>query len=184
MGWKSTELRYGSLSIGIHWLTALLILGVYVFIELQSWFPKGSDTRALMKTWHFQLGLTVFFITLVRIAVRVMGPTPRIIPEIPAWQHWLSKAVQLALYAGMVLLPFAGWMMLSAAGKPVPFFGLELPHLIGENSDLAGQIKETHELIGKVGMFVIGLHTVAALYHHYFMHDNTLLRMLPERKDS
>ncbi|HUX31865.1 MAG TPA: cytochrome b/b6 domain-containing protein, partial [Thiobacillus sp.] len=71
---------------------------------------------------------------------------------------------------------------LSAAGKPIPFFGLELPALIGENKDLGKQIKEVHEFVGTTGYFLIGLHTVAALYHHYIKHDNTLTRMLPGRK--
>ena len=31
------------------------------------------------------------------------------------------------------------------------------------------------------GYFLIGLHAAAALFHHYFIHDNTLRRMLPSR---
>jgi len=33
--------------------------------------------------------------------------------------------------------------------------------------------------MGKVGYFLIGLHAVAGLYHHYVVKDNTLRRMLP-----
>ncbi len=29
MSWKNTEERYGSLSIGLHWLTLILIVLVY-----------------------------------------------------------------------------------------------------------------------------------------------------------
>jgi superoxide oxidase len=57
-----------------------------------------------------------------------------------------------------------------------------LPALIGENKDLAEQLEELHEVVGTTGYFLIGLHTVAALYHHYIVRDNTLTRMLPERK--
>ena len=35
--------------------------------------------------------------------------------------------------------------------------------------------------IGTIGYWLIGLHAVAALFHHYLMRDNTLLRMLPRR---
>ena len=68
-----------------------------------------------------------------------------------------------ALYLMMIGLPFAGWLILSAAGKPIPFFGLELPPLVDKNPDLAGQIKEWHETIGNAGYFLIGLHAAAAL---------------------
>ena len=64
----------------------------------------------------------------------------------------------------------------------LPFFGLQLPALIAENKDLASQIKEIHEAVGTTGYFLIGLHAVAALYHHYIKRDNTLTRMLPERE--
>jgi cytochrome b561 len=71
--------------------------------------------------------------------------------------------------------------LLSAAGKPIPFFGLDLPALISENKDLARTLKELHETCGTIGYFLIGLHAVAALFHHYIVRDNTLLRMLPKR---
>jgi cytochrome b561 len=32
-----------------------------------------------------------------------------------------------------------------------------------------------------VGYFLIGLHALAALFHHYVSRDNTLTRMLPGR---
>ncbi len=41
-----------------------------------------------------------------------------------------------------------------------------------------------HEAIGEFGYYLIGLHAAAALYHHHFMKDNTLLRMLPARRRS
>ena len=48
--------------------------------------------------------------------------------------------MHLALYLLMIGMPLAGWLILSAAGKPIPFFGLELPALIGPNKELAGQL--------------------------------------------
>lgn len=86
------------------------------------------------------------------------------------------------LYALMIAMPLTGWLLLSASGKPIPFFGLQLPALIAENKDLAKQLKEVHEVIGTTGYYLIGLHVVASLYHHYMICDNTLLRMLPGRK--
>ncbi|MDP3141776.1 MAG: cytochrome b/b6 domain-containing protein, partial [Methylotenera sp.] len=74
------------------------------------------------------------------------------------------------------------WLLLSAAGKPIPFFGLELPALVSKNKNLADLIKQIHETGGTVGYFLVGFHAVAALFHHYVVRDNTLLRMLPKRK--
>ncbi|MBW8457681.1 MAG: cytochrome b [Thiobacillus sp.] len=182
MNLKNSTLRYGSLSIGIHWLMLLLFVAVYGTIELRELFEKGSDPREALKTWHFMFGMLVFVLVWLRLAARLSGPTPAILPKPPGLQQLSSKLLHLALYLLMIGMPLTGWLMLSAAGKPIPFFGLELPALIDENKDLAKQIKEVHEFVGTTGYFLIGLHTVAALYHHYIKHDNTLTRMLSGRK--
>lgn len=76
-------------------------------------------------------------------------------------------------------MPIAGWLILSAEGKSIPFFGLTLPTLIAENEHLAKTIEEVHKTVGSVGYYIIGLHVLAGLYHHYIRHDNALIRMLP-----
>jgi cytochrome b561 len=182
MNWKNTTARYGLLTIGIHWLMLLLFVAVYGTIELRELFEKGSDPREALKTWHFMLGMLVFVLVWLRIAARLSGPTPAIRPEPAAWQQLSAKLLHLALYVLMIAMPISGWLLLSAAGKSIPFFGLELPPLIAPDKELAKQIKEVHEFVGTTGYYLIGLHVVAALYHHIFKLDNTLTRMLPERK--
>ncbi len=181
MSWKNTTNRYGSLSIGIHWLMLLLFIAVYGTIELRELFEKGSDPREALKTWHFMLGMLVFLLVWLRLAARLSGPTPAIQPAPPAWQQLSSKALHLALYLLMIGMPITGWLLLSASGKPIPFFGLELPALIGEDKELAKAIKELHEFVGTAGYYLIGLHAAAAFYHHYVVRDDTLTRMLPDR---
>ncbi len=179
MNWKNTTIRYGSLSIGIHWLMLLLFIAVYACIELRSLYPKGSDLREGLKTWHFMLGMLVFVLAWPRFAARLSGPAPLIHPEPVNWQQLSAKLLHLALYVIMIAMPLSGWLLLSASGKPIPFFGLQLPALIGENKDLAKLLKEIHETAGTAGYYLIGLHAVAALYHHFIKRDNTLLRILP-----
>lgn len=179
MSAESTNHRYGALSIGLHWLMLLLLAAVYACIELREVFPKGSDPREALKAWHFMLGLAVFTLVWLRLAVRGFSAAPPIVPPPSTWEKKLAGAMHLALYALMIGLPLAGWLMLSAAGKPIPFFGLELPALIGENKALARTLKEAHEAVATAGYVLIGLHAMAALFHHYVKRDNTLQRMLP-----
>ena len=181
MNWRNSTDRYGSLSIGLHWLMLLLFVGVYACIELRGFFPKGSDPREALKTWHFMLGLSVLVLALLRLVVHLTTATPRIEPDPPGWQKLSARLMHLALYGLMIGMPIAGWLLLSAAGKPIPFFGLQLPALIAESKSAASLIKEVHETGGTVGYFLIALHAAAALFHHYFVRDNTLRRMLPSR---
>lgn len=174
--------RFGAWSIGLHWLMLLLLVAVYACIELRGIFPKGSDPREMMKTWHFMLGLSVLALATLRLAVNIVSAAPEIKPDPPKWQKLSAKLTHLALYALMLGTPIAGWLLLSAAGKPIPFFGLHLPALIGQSKDMAEFIKEIHETVATAGYFLIGLHAAAALYHHYVVGDNTLQRMLPGRR--
>jgi cytochrome b561 len=178
---QNTTERYGSLSIGLHWLMLLLIIAVYACIDLREYYPKGSYIRDTLKTWHFMLGLSVFALVWIRLAYIIIGKVPKIQPEPPKWQILSAKLVHFALYILMIGMPLLGWLLLSASGKPIPFFGLHLPALISENKSLADAIKEIHETGGTVGYFLIGVHAMAGLFHHYFVQDNTLLRILPKK---
>lgn len=174
--------RYSSLSILLHWAMLLLITAVYSCILLREYYPKGSDLREGLKSWHFMLGLSVLLLVIIRIITRFLTAKPPIKPEPPAWQMLVAKGTHLALYAFMLAMPVAGWLILSAADKTIPFFGLELPALVAPDKALSGQVKEWHETFGTVGYFLIGLHALAALFHHYVVKDNTLRRMLPGKR--
>ena len=176
--------RYGTLTIALHWLMLALIAAVYACIELRVLWPRGSDPRELIKVWHYMLGLSVLALVLVRLGARLAGSTPPIVPRPPAWQTGLAHATHALLYLLMIGMPLAGWVLLSAKGEPVPFFGLTLPPLTGVNKALATQVKDVHETVGTVGYWLIGLHAVAGLFHHYVMRDNTLLRMLGRRSNA
>lgn len=174
--------RYSKLTIALHWLMLLLIIAVYATINLREIYPKGSDPREALKALHFMLGLSVLVLVFIRLPARFVGGTPNIIPEPKLWQKVAANAAQGFLYLMMIVMPVLGWLILSAAGKAIPFYGITLPALISENKDLAKSMKEIHETIGTIGYYVIGLHTAAALFHHYIKRDNTLIRMLPSFK--
>ncbi|SMP67663.1 cytochrome b [Noviherbaspirillum suwonense] len=182
MKWRNDATAYGGISIAFHWVMAALLVAVYAFMELRGIFPKGSAGRELMKNAHFMLGLSVLALAAARLALNLLDRAPPIAPEPPRWQSLSGHAMHYALYALMLGLPLLGWLLLSASGKPIPFFGLTLPALIAENSDTADLIKEIHEAGATAGYFLIGGHAAAALFHHYVKKDNTLLRMLPRSR--
>ena len=178
----SSPRRYGALSIALHWLMVVLLVAVYLCMLLSDNFPKGSATRDGLRTWHYMLGLSVFELVWLRLAVNLLAKTPPISPAPALWQLRLAQVVKLTLYIFMIGMPLAGWLILSAKGQPIPFFGMQLPALMAENKQAAGWIKDIHEVGATAGYFLVGLHAAAALFHHYFLRDDTLRRMLPGRR--
>lgn len=175
--------RYPLASIHLHWLTFLLVVLAYVFMEFREIFERGSAGREFMKATHYSLGLTILGLTLARLVVRITGgPAPAITPPLAAWQKHAAHLVHLALYAFLIVMPLVGWATLSADGEPVRLFGLELPALIGRDKILGGRLEELHEAGGTLGYLLIGGHALMAIVHHAVMKDDTLLRMLPGRR--
>lgn len=173
--------RYSVASITLHWLMLLLLAAVYAAIELREVFPKGSEPRDAFKMWHFMLGLSVLGLVWLRIAARLLWAAPRASPGEPGWRHVIASVTHVALYIFMIAMPIAGWLILSAEGKAIPFFGFELPALVGANEQLAERTEEIHELGGTIGYWLIGIHAAASLFHHYVLRDGVLARMLPVR---
>lgn len=174
-----THTRYRKLTVGIHWFMLALMIAVYAFIELRVLFPKGVPMRDTFKALHFMLGLSVLGLVALRLYARMTSSTPAIVPPLSKLHQLEASIMHFVLYVFMIAMPILGWLLLSAEGKPIPFFGLNMPALIAPNKEWAESIKEIHETIGTLGYWAIGLHAVAGLYHHYFKKDNTLQRMLP-----
>lgn len=173
--------RYSRPTIALHWLVLLLMVVVYACMELRGFAPRGSALRDAMKTVHFQAGLLVWVLVWVRLAFRLRGPTPPIVPAPPAWQSALGHLVHVALYGLMIAMPLIGWGILSAEGKAVNLLGIGLPALVAPSHDLAEQLEGWHETIANLGYALVALHAAAAVAHHHLVGDNTLRRMLPGR---
>lgn len=172
--------HYSRPSIILHWLMVAVIVAVYAAIELRGYWPRGSETREALKSWHFTLGLLVMALVWLRIAARLIWPGPAPLDE-PRWRKSIAMVTHIALYMLMIVMPIAGWVILSAEAKPIIFFGLQLPPLTSPNEALAHQVEEVHELIGTIGYWLIGLHAAASLFHHYILKDMLLSRMALRR---
>ena len=100
-----------------------------------------------------------------------------VLAALPAQQLALSAVARPSAAARLL-----AWLMLAAGDKPFPYFGFHVPAPVAIDPDFAKRLKYWHELLGSTGYWLIGLHAVAAVYHHHFVRDNTLRIMLPERK--
>ena len=176
----STISRYDPGLRRLHWLMAVLVLAAYLLIEQRGLFARGTPQRAAMVQGHFWVGLSILLLAAWRIGLRMRGVVPPITPTLPAWQALPAKALHLALYAFIVVMPLLGLATAWADDKALylPLTQVALPSLIAPNEDLAHQLEDLHGQIGEIFYWVIGLHVVAALYHHWVRRDDTLRRML------
>jgi len=175
----SNSYKYGRSLITLHWLMFFLFIFVYAVIEFRVFFDKGTPEREFMKSLHFMFGLLVLLLVLFRLVARRLSPRPP--PDSSeGWYKLLDRASQVGhwtLYAFMLGMPLMGWVVLSAAGQPIPFFGLFMPALIGPDETLSKQLKSLHETAGSFGYVLIGVHLLAAFFHQFILKDNLMARM-------
>ena len=174
---RNSQHRWGQVSIALHWLTALLVIGLAVVGLVMTELPN-SALKVQIYALHKSFGLTVLALAVLRLLWRALAGTPDDVPG-PRLQQLAANTVHWALYALLFALPFSGWLFNSAAGFPLKWFGLvSLPKLFtGYNPELKHLAHELHE----TGFYLLALlllaHAGAALYHHYVKKDDTLNRM-------
>jgi len=181
---SNTPETYGWGSQLIHWLTALLILSLFSLALIMTDMDNSPEKFQLYGL-HKSLGGIVIALTVLRIVWVLVQTKPDDIPGISSIQHLAAKAAHGLLYLWLLAMPLSGWIMSNASGYPVKLFDLvALPNLIDKNKEIAGFAHETHEILGTLGMVLIGIHVAAALWHHFGLKNNTLLRMMPGYKPS
>lgn len=170
---------WGSISLLLHWLTFLFVLGLAVVGLVMTELPT-SPFKVQVYALHKSFGLTVLGLTALRLLWRLYAGAPAPVAGTPRWQDAVAKLTHGAMYALLVAIPLSGWMFNSAAGFPLRWFGLfSLPRLSGYDPALKSLARETHETLFWVLATLVFVHAAAALYHHYRRHDRTLVRMLP-----
>lgn len=178
MSWKSTPLRWGGIMQSLHWLTALLVLGLLIVGLLMDELPT-SPTKIKVYALHKSVGLTVLGLLMLRVLWRLYDrrPTP---PPMPAWQHWAAQLTHGGLYVCLLVMALSGWLYNSASNFALRWFGLfSVPALSGPDKQLKEFAHEIHETTWIILLLLIALHVGAALKHHLIDKDHTLRAMLP-----
>ena len=177
--WRNTSNRYGCLSIGLHWVIALLVIGLLT-LGLYMTSQKMSPDIMRLYGLHKSFGITVLALVALRLSWRVYNHAPDLPVTMNRLERVLAKSTHWLFYVLLLGMPLSGWAMSSAGSHPVSFFGwFTLPGLLAPNKPLGHQFGEAHEIIGWTLIVLISLHVLAALYHHFIKKDDILRRMLP-----
>jgi cytochrome b561 len=171
--------HYTRSAILLHWLTAALIV-VSVCIGLYMVELKLSPLKLKLYSWHKWVGVTIFLIAAARLIWRARHPAPALPPNTPQWQRAAAAISHWALYVLLICIPISGWLMSSAFGVTVKYFGvIPLPDLVEKNKELAESLKLLHEALVYTMLTLVATHVAAAIKHHVVDRDNVLHRMLP-----
>lgn len=174
---RNTESHYGSVTILLHWIMAILIIGLLILGLYMVPLPISREKLKFYR-WHKEFGMLVLMLIVLRVAWRLSNITPSL-ASLPLWEKFAARSVHYAFYVFMFAMPISGWMMSSAAGFSVSFFGLFLlPDLVSPDENLRIALTEIHKWLGYLLIATLFLHVGASLKHHFINKDDILRRML------
>lgn len=171
--------RYTRTAIFLHWLVALGLIGTFAL----GFYMKGlalSPDKLKLYAWHKWAGMTLLVLIVVRLAWRLSHPAPELPISMKPMERLLAHAGHWLLYALMLAIPVSGWLMSSAQGFQVVWFGVvPLPDLVPKNAALGDLFKDVHVVLNYTMLITLIGHIGAALQHHFIKKDTVLTRMLP-----
>jgi len=176
---RNTPRRWGAIAQLLHWLIVLFIVAQFTLATLFEQLPAGAKKLTLLSR-HKSIGITILMLALVRLAWRWSNPTPTLPDTLKPYERTLARLTHALLYVLLFAVPLSGWLMSSARGFPVSWFGfLQLPDLVPKNKVLYEALLTTHGILAWTLGIVATVHLVAALKHHFVLKDDVLRRMLP-----
>ncbi|MCO6181102.1 cytochrome b [Ciceribacter sp. RN22] len=168
---ESPAMRYPLPIRGLHWLRALLILGLIG----SGWYMTGlpeSDvaTSSFLYPNHKQFGVLVWMLALVHLALRwqyrkTMPSTP---PALERWEKVLSHAVHRLLILSTLLVPVLGYSLSSSFSQSdgIPFFFIpHLPELLPKNDTAFVVFQTLHKYTAFFLLACIILHLAGSVKH-------------------
>jgi cytochrome b561 len=177
-----TETAYDARLRWIHWASAVLFIAAMLigfYCGLQA--PGTSPRRELLEV-HKSLGVTLFFLAVLRIMVRAGTRAP---PEPQSYGLMVRMAARLnhwVLYAVLLAMPISGYLFSSAGGYSLKYFWIfSWPRLVSGNPFIAHAGEVSHDTLAYLVYAAVALHIMATIWHAAVKKDATLSRMWPAR---
>lgn len=179
---------YNAGAMILHWaIAAAIAFQLVVGFAMTSLDVIPDGLRFAVFQWHKTIGLLVLTLTLARIAWRLFNPPPRHAP-MPAIESAAASIVHTVFYGLMLLVPLAGWAVVSASPTAIPTLLMMSERLPWPNLPLpaswhgkAGEdVAETlHAWLAYSTAALLVLHVAGALKHSILDRVPSFSRMLP-----
>lgn len=182
---RNTDTSWGLVAILFHWTMAALFFGQFWL----GWYMQGIKNlvdQFNLYQWHKSFGFLILGLAVLRLLWAVTSRRPKLPETIPPGERSLARASHVALYLALVVVPLTGWAVASTSPLPIAswFFGLfVVPSLpLGISLYAEQWWSSVHGFLAYATIFLVGVHVLAALRHHFRHKDDVLVRMIWPRR--
>ena len=172
---KNNLTEYGIISKLLHWLSAILLLiqiplGFYL-VDLDF-----GEERLSIENIHIIIGLSIFYLVIIRLLNKIFNPTPKLDPSIFKGQRLIAKLNHILLYVAILSITISGILKKLFNGETLVIFFKEIE--IQDNFELADQFYNIHIFSNYTIIALITLHISAVIIHKLFFNENLLKKIL------
>tara|TARA_B110000014_G_scaffold199199_1_gene148512 strand:- start:239 stop:766 length:528 start_codon:yes stop_codon:yes gene_type:complete len=172
---KNTLAEYGLISKLLHWISALLLfiqipLGFYL-VDLDF-----GPERLSIENIHIIIGLSVFYLVILRLINKIINPTPKLEPSVFKGQRFLAKLNHVLLYVTILSVTISGILKKLFNGETLIILFKKIK--LKDNFELSELFYDIHVFSNYLIIILIAIHILAVIIHKYFFNDNLLKKIL------
>ena len=172
---KNTLTEYGLISKLLHWISAILLfiqipLGFYL-VDLDF-----GPERLTVEDIHVKVGLSIFYLVILRLLYKIFNPTPKLEPSVFKGQKFLAKLNHIMLYVTILSITISGIFKKLLNGETLIIIFKKIK--IQDNFELGELFYDIHVYSNYLLIALIVIHLMAVVVHKLFFNDNLLKKIL------
>ena len=159
----------------MHWLSAILLfiqipLGFYL-VDLDF-----GPERLTVEDIHVTVGLSIFYLVILRLLYKIFNPTPKLEPSVFKGQKFLAKLNHTLLYVTILSITISGILKKLFNGETLTIIFQKIK--IKDSFELGELFYDIHVISNYLLIVLITIHILAVIAHKLFFGDNLLKKML------
>jgi len=168
--------RYHPLLVALHWLIALMIIGMLIggFLVVSK-MPNTDPQKVQLLMGHMIGGVSILTLILIRLAVRLSTTKPAPAETGSPLLNRLGRFNHYAFYVVVIVIALSGIATAKISGVSDTVFnhtGAPLPENFGVYPTFM-----VHAIMNLLLAALVVLHITAALWHQFIRGDGLLRRM-------
>ena len=165
--------RYQPVLVALHWLLALMIIGLLClgFFVVTN-MPNDDPNKLEILVWHMAGGMFVLVLTILRLIIRLSSARPAAATTGSRLLDRLALIAHYGLYVIVFLMVATGWYTGWLISGVFAHNGEVLP-----NSFAVFPSFQAHAVLATLLAGLIAVHIAAALYHQFVLKDGIFRRI-------
>jgi len=166
--------KYSKGTIAIHWISALLIIGLFPLGKYMSDIPVSE--KIILIRIHSALGFLVFLLTIVRSILFFKAKRPEHLNTGTKFNDTLAIAVQRSFYFLLLAIGISGSAVMILGGYADALMSTTaLPDLILPREEIAPL--QAHNILAILMMLLIVMHIIGVIRFNIKHKTNTIKRI-------